>query len=182
MYSSEIERAMGCDPYTRDTVVGVYMADTIPPRNELPKGRSYGFVSNTDVHTLPGTHWTGFWEDDRTIEFYDSYGHSPGHYSDHFVKFVRDTSKMLVFNKKPIQSDYSNVCGMHVMLYLLCKARNYKLSDIVNMYSTSKEANDSFVNEALSSYFDCCFVNRQTDAFGIFGNTTLGYRCCRRRR
>ena len=177
MYSSEIERAMNCDPYTRNTVVGVYMADTIPPRRELPKGKTYGFVSNTDVHTLPGTHWTGFWEDDRTVEFYDSYGQSPGQYSDHFTKFVRDTSKTLVFNKKTIQSDDSNVCGMHVMLYLLYKARNYKLSDIVNIYSSSKDANDLFVSETLSNYFDCCFMNRKTNS----ENTSLGYRCCRRR-
>lgn len=181
MYGDEIESAMRCDPYTRRSVVGVYAADTLPSARDSGYDRRWGFVSNTDVMSLPGSHWVSFWVNKDSLEFYDSYGQMPGYYGEHFDKYVRDARKTLIYNAYAVQSDYSEVCGLYAMFYLLKKSRNCSMKDIVNTFSDSQDVNDSFILELMSTYFDCCIPPNGTLDPSIYENATKKYHCCRKR-
>ena len=47
----------------------------------------FGFIANTDTRDKAGKHWIVFHVDvDRTGYFFDSFGHLPAYYDEHFEK------------------------------------------------------------------------------------------------
>lgn len=71
MFSNEILH------YLQDLPVshyGVYPADYLPYYVQAPSA----IVVNSDIHTLPGTHWRAIFIDhNKELDFFDSYGKSP---------------------------------------------------------------------------------------------------------
>lgn len=67
------------------------------------------------------------------MEFFDSYGHSPGYYTDFFITFIKQF-KTVDYSDKHLQSNYSNICGLYCLFYFMLRLKNISLVDIVNMF------------------------------------------------
>lgn len=57
--------------------------------NDIPKYKKIGIIFNLDTHDKSGSHWVSFLIDNRnkTIEYFDSIGHSPNVHIKQFIKF-----------------------------------------------------------------------------------------------
>lgn len=67
------------------------------------------------------------------MEFFDSYGHSPGYNTDFFITFIKQF-KTVDYSDKHLQSNYSNICGLYCLFYFMLRLKNISLVDIVNMF------------------------------------------------
>lgn len=93
-------------------------SDTLPKKtdvNETPKG----FITNTEPSTRPGQHWVAFviWTP-REIEFFDSYGMTPGFYSSALQEYFDRFDRRRPLNRKDVQSIDTAVCGQWCLYWL----------------------------------------------------------------
>jgi hypothetical protein len=121
--------------------VGVYAAD------QIPRGRTRGFIVNTQGAHLPGEHWVAFWENNGKLEFFDSFGQKPTYYGFQSTK---------TYNTVVLQSPDSNTCGLYALFYVMCKSRGYTLEQIQNMFCTNTGLNDYLMYLFASELFSPC--------------------------
>lgn len=134
MNSSTIHKILSRDPYTARYFGGVYPSDKIPEVHRTPAA----FVINTDKHNEPGTHWIAlFIEDKKTLEFFDSYGLSPGVYGNDIARFVMTFSDVK-WNKLCLQSLTSNVCGPYCIYYLFKRCQGFCMNYILSQLAGRK--------------------------------------------
>jgi len=116
----------------RHNFLGVFAADEIPRVTSFPSC----CVLNTDPARLPGTHWVAaYYYSRRSVEFFDSYGMHPIAY-----KLLFHPTN---WNRIPLQSIRSSLCGQYCIYYLYHRARGYSLNRIVHDFSPSQPlAND----------------------------------------
>ena len=149
MNTSQIWTALKSDPVTGKKFLGVFPADRLPKEIEsYPKG----FIANTDVSGKPGTHWVAFYfPSEGKAEFFDSYGQPPGRYH----KFFRDYLKHYDwgYNKRQLQSIWTDVCGQYCIFYLSHRVRGYSMNKIVNMFDGNTVENDNKVSSFVSRHF-----------------------------
>ena len=127
MNSLDIYKILSRDPLTARYFVGVFPADRIPPLKKTAV-----MVVNTDTHDKPGRHWIAlFVRDKNTLEFFDSYGLSPGHYGQHLEDYAKRFSR-LVRNCTQLQSLTSNVCGPYCIYFLVKRCQGHSMNYIVN--------------------------------------------------
>lgn len=154
MNSYEISTILKSDELTKTLFKGVYAADQIPTVTTYPSA----FVVNTDPRYRGGQHWVSIYFDGvKKGEFFDSYGNKPMHYSQYFVDCLQENSISYISNKVGLQSYSSNVCGFYCILYIYCKSRQMKMSEIVQMFTSDKLYNDwtvtNFVNRNFKTNF-----------------------------
>lgn len=109
-----------------DWFKGIYMSDfkNIPISQE-----PFGFIMNLDKEVDDGSHWVAVWIDpDESIEYYDSLADPPSRDFQKRIKRVVDKINPDVYlkfkyNKIKRQSDGSDLCGYHAMLFLLQRAK-----------------------------------------------------------
>ena len=111
------------------------------PSDKLPQTiEKYpcGFVVNTDPSSEPGTHWVAFYFPTvRKGEFFDSYGHLPDFYRDSFGDFLDKHCNEWDFNKRKLQSIWSDVCGHYCVFYLSHRAQGHTMNKIVHMFNNN---------------------------------------------
>lgn len=129
MNSAELHKILSRDPFTMKYFVGVFPSDKIP---ELSSNRSFAMVINTDKSTEPGSHWVAiFVENNKKLEFFDSYGLPPDAYGSdikHFITHYPEVS----WNKICFQSLTSNVCGPYCIYYLVKRCQGLCMYSIVS--------------------------------------------------
>ena len=102
------------------------------------------YVVNTDPSTAPGEHWVAmFFSNQRSAEFFDSYGLHPIVYG--LTNFLDSHSSSWTYNSKTLQSLISEVCGHYTMYYILFRSRGCSLSEILTHFSDNVSVNDKTV-------------------------------------
>ena len=102
--------------------LGVFSVDEL---SLIPKNRNGLVIFNTDTSQNDGEHWIALCITKRNIFYFDSLNSNFQH-SDNFTKYMRHTKKELVGNGIQIQSDISEKCGIHclVFCYAMQKYKN----------------------------------------------------------
>jgi hypothetical protein len=132
MNTSQITHALEQDPVTSKKFCGVFPSDKLPQTiDRYP----CGFVANTDPSSEPGTHWVAFYfPSEQKGEFFDSYGRAPEYYRDSFGDFLDKHSCAWDFNRRKLQSAWSDVCGQYCIFYLSHRARGQSMNTIVQLF------------------------------------------------
>jgi hypothetical protein len=151
MNTAQIVNALEQDTVTRKTFCGVF------PSNKLPQTVDKypcGFVANTDPSNKPGTHWVVFYfPTEEKGEFFDSYGQAPNFYRDSFGDFLNKHCNEWDFNKRKLQSAWSDVCGKYCIFYLSHRARGYSMRQIVQLFNDNTMLNDAKVSKFVNNHF-----------------------------
>ena len=149
MNTAQITHALEQDPVTSKKFCGVFPSDKLPQTiDRYP----CGFVANTDPSSGPGTHWVAFYfPSEEKGEFFDSYGHAPEYYRKSFGDFLK--SRAWDFNRRKLQSAWSDVCGQYCIFYLSHRARGQSMSNIVHLFNNDTILNDTKVSQFVKSHF-----------------------------
>jgi hypothetical protein len=110
---------------TNTSFLGVFSSDTIPSFNSVSKFPCC-FITNIDPAHLKGSHWVAFYyKSKHSLEFFDSYGHSPSYYK------LANIPSGLQYNVHSLQSYYSSVCGHYCVFYLYYRSHAKSLLQII---------------------------------------------------
>ena len=151
MDTFQIARALEQDATTSKKFCGVFPSDKLP---QVMDRYPCGFVANTDPSSQSGTHWIAFYfASEHKAEFFDSYGQPPDHYRDSFVDFLDKHSYEWDFNKRKLQSIWSDVCGQYCIFYLSHRARGHSMNQIVQMFTANTMLNDAKVFKFVKNHF-----------------------------
>ena len=144
MNTQELIEILSKNCYTKSSFQGVYPSDLLPA---VVKDFPASFVANVDSSSQPGSHWVAFYfTNNKQGEFFDSYGQSPQTYSSYFKDFLDKNAVDWIYNKKHLQSIFTNVCGHYCIFFLYHRCKNMSMNDIVNFFTSNvKEENDSLV-------------------------------------
>ena len=106
--TAEIDALLGSNNYTKKYFAGTYPACVVP----TTKRQKFAFISNTDEHQNPGTHWNAFAVNGKTLTFFDSFGRSPwdASFPIFFEKYASQFD-IVRFVKLRVQGLESNSCG-----------------------------------------------------------------------
>ena len=149
MNTAQITHALEQDPVTSKKFCGVFPSDKLP---QTINRYLCGFVANTDPSSEPGTHWVAFYfPSEEKGELFDSYGHAPEHYRKSFGDFLK--SHTWDFNRRKLQSAWSDVCGQYCIFYLSHRARGQSMSNIVHLFNNDAILNDTKVSQFVKSHF-----------------------------
>jgi hypothetical protein len=152
MNSLQILKSLASDTLCKNKYYGVYAADTIPSVLNWPAL----LVANTDVQTLPGSHWVAFHIDSSGhCEFFDSFGNQPI-ISEH-RRFLVQTCKSWSHNNMPLQGFTSTVCGHYCVMFLAYKARGLSMESFLSLFESNQPSfNDKLVNQMYLNHFGKC--------------------------
>ncbi|GFS54245.1 uncharacterized protein TNCV_2527631 [Trichonephila clavipes] len=118
MFTSQISKILSKEA-PRD-FLGVYPSDKIPKVK-----KKAALVVNTDPHDEEGSHWLAMYiQDEKTIEFFDSYGFPPSVYEPHISQYVK-LFPNVIYNETSLQNLTSNVCGQYCIFYLLKRCKGH---------------------------------------------------------
>ena len=155
MNTSQLQCCIDCDPLLRRHILGVYAADKLP--NIFPF-YPCGFIANTDEHKSPGRHWIAFYLPKQgRVECFDSYGQSPELYNSWISSWLQKHFTYVIWNTSPIQSDFSNVCGLYSLYFLRERLIGQTLRDVVETFHpTNLRHNDIFIFNLFQRLFPHC--------------------------
>lgn len=135
------------DAYTRDLYNGTFSIDTLPEKIRYPSC----MILNNQPSTHIGEHWIAiYYFKNKKAQFFDSFGNSPAFYN--LKDYMKKTSTSYTYNKKTIQSSYSNYCGLYVVLFLFFKARKRSLKYFLKQFKNPTK-NDIFIKNLLTKHF-----------------------------
>jgi hypothetical protein len=139
MNSSEINKILQNNIYTKNYFKGVYPSNNIPSLNQFP----FTLIVNTDPLGQPGTHWVAIYAiNQNSAEYFDSFGNSPNTNIGSYLNRFKDVNR----NKTKIQSIFDNSCGAHVIYYTIQKCRGSNLETII------KELNNPYSDSLVKLY------------------------------
>ncbi len=129
-----------------DCFYGVFSCDRLPRIEQLPAS----MIMNTDPHDKPGEHWVALHIDSNKFGVYfDSYGFRPLKYE--FAEYLDDNCDWWVFNHTMIQGYNTITCGQYCTLFILLKALNYNLYQIITLFTNDYKVNDEIIKEIYKS-------------------------------
>lgn len=158
MNTSQLECVIRCDEVLSTHVLGVFAADHIPKQwNKYP----FGFIVNTDVHSLPGEHWCAVCsKTPGRIGFFDSYGRPPRDNSILITQWINQNASNIKYNNVQLQGYNSTVCGFYCILFLHQRLLGTSLNEFVDIFDHSNlEVNDLFVKDVVTHAFPDCVSN-----------------------
>lgn len=157
MNTSQLQCIISCDPVLRDDILGVFAADHLP--SVLP-ATPCGFIVNTDISSRPGTHWLALFVRDNTVDFFDSYGQSPRAYDPSFTRWIYQRGLRARINRKRMQSDFSNVCGLYCLYFLRQRLLGRSMTQIVEQFDTTNLGmNDRNILDVFRRVYAYCVQN-----------------------
>lgn len=116
---------------------GVFPSDMLP----VKRGNYKSWIINMQKRNQPGNHWISlFFDTDNNCHYFDSYGFKPKIPS--IIKFIRQNSKRLYYNKHVYQGPYSTACGYFCLYFLYRVNRNQSLWPL---NARSKNFNEMYV-------------------------------------
>lgn len=87
-------------------------------------------------------------------EFFDSYGNNPGYYDISFTNYLKKHAYEWDFNKRKLQSVWSDVCGQYCIFYLHHRAQGQSMSKIVKVFENDTMSNDNKVFNFVNRHFN----------------------------
>lgn len=163
MNTSELWMALHSDSCTKHYVGDVCAVDQLPSSTLSSLQRI--FIVNTDPHDLPGKHWVCFYLPRvGPIEFFDSLGHPPRHYSPLLEKFIYSHAEEFIYINTPLQSKFSVTCGHFCLYYSLHRCRGMSMDSIIDKFSKDKMINDRMVQRFVHKHF----TNMHLKGFGKY--------------
>lgn len=139
MKTEQLEHYMLNDPYISSFYGGVVALDQIPSLIEKPTI----FIVNTDPAALPGTHWLSVFFNFGFNEHFDSSGHLP---SLALQQELISQGPLYMYNTMRVQSFTSDTCGQFCLFFCYFRCRGYSFTEIMNMFTSSLELNESIVS------------------------------------
>ena len=120
MDSNEINKF--AEQFRINKFLGVFAVDEL---SLIPKNRLGLVIFNTDTSQSVGQHWVALCITKTRIFYFDSLN-IKFQYSTHFTDFMKYTKKELIWNTIQIQSNISEKCGIHclVFCYAMQKYKN----------------------------------------------------------
>lgn len=163
MNTLELEKCLSLNRHTKKTFKAVFAANQLPKNPlKLSKGnKKLSLVVNVSKDSEPGLHWVCFIiSNSGALEYFDTSG---THYTKnkYFKKFVQTNStscknRKIIFYNKKIQSDFSDLCGEYVCLYILARSRNISPYSFYKYFNNSDLiANDYKALKTFNNNFEC---------------------------
>ena len=142
MNTQQIEQILKKDSQTKKIFKKVCALDQL-------KTPSYpsAYVINSDPKNRPGEHWVAVYFDRcGRGEYFDSYGLPPdllglNTYMDNY------SVKEWIYNRKPLQALFSNVCGHYCVYFILFRCRGVPLHVIISSFTSNLTENDRYVSQ-----------------------------------
>ena len=141
MFKRQIESILKLDNSTKSGFQGVFPIDLLPPR------RKGSYVINLDEHDQPGSHWVAVYDDGDKVEYFDSFGVPPT-----CKTFLGPTA---VYSTAHIQPLMSNACGFYCVYFIIKRASNISMIDILNLLCRTDS--HYLVKDYLYSRYSCVF-------------------------
>ena len=145
----DINQILWNDPITKKIFLGSYPACEIPNS----KKKRYSFITNTDQHDKPGTHWTAWMVEGDNVEFFDSFGRSPKNFQmpHEFKHFI--LGKTVSYSTLQVQEFSSSTCGYFCIYYIYFRSMGldyaYIMKEFMSLYD-----NDDIVIKFINSLLD----------------------------
>ena len=148
-------------PETKYLFQGIYSYDTIPQIIRNTNGfLVINTISESDNNKIG--HWLLiFINEKNTIYFFDSFGNEPQFYGQNISKCFDSYPfrKVIVFSK-PIQNEFSMVCGAYVIMFGYLMSKHRKASYIKSKFGRNSCKNDeiavNFLYKNIGSGADLC--------------------------
>ena len=145
----DLNQILQRNPITKKVYLGTY------PACEIPKSRKkrYCFITNTDQHDEPGTHWTAWMVEGDNVEFFDSFGRPPNDFQMpyEFKKYI--LGKKVSYSTLRVQEFSSSTCGYFCIYYIYFRSMGldykYIIKELLNLYD-----NDDIVITFFNSLLD----------------------------
>ena len=170
MNSGQLSHFLNMDRYTKGCWKGFVAQDSEPFIWEQTRAFPALYIINTDVSEGPGKHWcVGYLdftpneeeEEEREMEFFDSYGCPPGAYG---LDRLFPTGEIRV-NTRTVQSWDSSTCGHHCLFFAYFRCRGMGMEEIVRLYSDDLKRNDEMVTKFVLQHGKV-FRKRNAKGFG----------------
>ena len=128
--------------------LGVFAVDEL---SLIPRNRHGLVIFNTDTSQSLGQHWLALCIT-KTKNFYFDSLNSNFQHSPHFTDFMKYTKKELIWNTIQIQSNISEKCGIHclVFCYAMHKYKNKRSYEFFLKHFLELSINE---REQLSAYY-----------------------------
>ena len=113
-------------------------------------------ISNTQPLGLPGKHWVAFYyNEDQEMEFFDSFALNPQEYSKNFESFlqINKLGRFYIRNKKILQNENSNICGLYCMLFYYSKIKQHSYKKFLSQFTENTLLNDSICLQICENIF-----------------------------
>src|SRR4051794_38761298 len=145
MLSIQIDKILKRNDTTKQEYIGCFAADKIPIiQSQFP----HCFCVNTSCSDERGEHWVAIYvESPSKAEYFDSFGIWPP-ISNEIFSYLSNFSHVK-FNKLQMQSEYSAVCGKHVIYFLHMRCKKMSFDWIVDHMFSSKSKPDILVSSFL---------------------------------
>ena len=143
MNTKQLYNALTLNAYTNKYFDGIYSIDTLKDINEKPEL----IICNTDPSDKPGKHWVlFFFNDDESVDFYDSLGKDIKYYGSEFSDFVNKFAKSWYSCVERTQPLGTSLCGQYCLYYAYGKTQSCTMREIIDsMFSPELVVN--FVNK-----------------------------------
>ena len=112
--------------------LGVFSVDEL---SLIPEDRLGLLIFNTDTSQGIGQHWVGLCITKTSILYFDSLN-CKFQYSTHFINFLKNTKKKLFWNTIQIQTDISEKCGIHCLVFCYAMQNNKNRRSYKNFLNT----------------------------------------------
>lgn len=152
MDNIQIENMLFQHCITKPYFMGVFSADASPKFNKKKKNI---FIFNTSDSNEPGKHWIAILLqnhlDKRKNIYFDSYGFPPK--DKRFIKFMKNS---YIYNKKPLQHEWSTVCGQWCIYFTFMMSMKKQFNSIFLKFSSDPKQfikNDYIVNRFVNKMF-----------------------------
>lgn len=169
MDTIQLAQILSSDPQAAQIFYGVRPCNHLPSHvNKVPSC----MIVNSDPSWKSGAHWLAIYIDEnRNVEFFDSYGRDPETYRLIF-DFLKRHGETWKLNKRQLQGHLSSTCGQFCLYFLLWRSRGISFEKILSSFGNSLDANDILVTAFVNS-----LANRQTK---VYDADFVINQCCKR--
>ena len=112
--------------------LGVFSVDEL---SLIPEDRLGLLIFNTDTSQGIGQHWVGLCITKTSILYFDSLN-CKFQYSTHFINFLKNSKKKLFWNTIQIQTEISEKCGIHCLVFCYAMQNNKNRRSYKNFLNT----------------------------------------------
>ncbi len=146
--TDEIDTILCKNSVTKSTYVGTFPSCVFPHL----KNKCYSFITNTDNHQRPGTHWNGWYVNGDELTFFDSFGRSYKHgdFPETYRQFAEKFAK-ITHSTVQVQSTDSWTCGYFCVKFIYLHCLGLNLKEFLNEFSLNLILNDYNVMDFVDS-------------------------------
>ena len=118
-------------------------------RDDKYKIKNGCYIINLDSNKImEGTHWTAFYKDGNTINYFDSFGFPP---PEDTLKQLKNNCTNGFYNDIEYQSLNTNTCGLFCIYFLLCMVNKYSFYDF--LYNVLQPFKTSYNEDLIHKLF-----------------------------